>query len=160
MYGENGDEDDGDEEQDVEMVEEQWKAPEPAIKKRALETEDGGEEKLSKKQRKKLKKQKAESEAAVAAETNADGAAKPEKGEKAKKEGESTKAETQTLAGSVKVRDHKVGTGRKAKKGDRVSMRYVGKLTNGTRFDSNTKGKPVSAISIASWCAYIHPCLL
>ncbi|KAF7361795.1 Peptidylprolyl isomerase [Mycena venus] len=36
----------------------------------------------------------------------------------------------------------KVGTGPAAKKGNTVSMRYIGKLQNGKIFDSNTKGKP------------------
>lgn len=31
-----------------------------------------------------------------------------------------------------------------AKPGNRVSMRYVGKLQNGSIFDSNTKGRPFS----------------
>lgn len=30
----------------------------------------------------------------------------------------------------------------KTKNGSKVSIRYVGKLTNGKTFDSNTKGKP------------------
>jgi FKBP-type peptidyl-prolyl cis-trans isomerase len=29
-----------------------------------------------------------------------------------------------------------------AKKGNKVSMRYIGKLTNGKVFDKNTKGDP------------------
>ena len=31
-----------------------------------------------------------------------------------------------------------------AKPGNRVSMRYVGKLQNGSIFDANTKGRPFS----------------
>ncbi|EPS37545.1 hypothetical protein H072_8780 [Dactylellina haptotyla CBS 200.50] len=42
----------------------------------------------------------------------------------------------------VKIEDHKVGTGPEAKKGSKVSMRYIGKLTDGKVFDSNKKGKP------------------
>ena len=38
----------------------------------------------------------------------------------------------------------KSGTGPTAKAGNRVSMRYVGKLQNGSIFDANTKGKPFS----------------
>lgn len=48
------------------------------------------------------------------------------------------------LAGGVKAKDSKVGSGPAAKKGDTVHMRYVGKLEDGSVFDSNTKGKPVS----------------
>lgn len=36
----------------------------------------------------------------------------------------------------VKVDDRKIGKGPAAKKGDRVSMRYIGKLTSGAVFDS------------------------
>jgi len=42
------------------------------------------------------------------------------------------------------IEDKKAGTGPTAKFGNRVSMRYVGKLENGTVFDANTKGKPFS----------------
>jgi len=44
----------------------------------------------------------------------------------------------------VTVDDKKEGKGRAAKKGDRVEMRYIGKLKNGKVFDSNKKGKPFS----------------
>ncbi len=39
--------------------------------------------------------------------------------------------------------DVKVGSGKVAKKGDMVSMRYFGKFTDGKVFDKNIKGKPV-----------------
>ncbi|KAH8155129.1 uncharacterized protein LAJ45_00138 [Morchella importuna] len=42
----------------------------------------------------------------------------------------------------ISIMDSKVGTGAAAKKGNRLSMRYIGKLDNGKIFDSNTKGKP------------------
>lgn len=44
----------------------------------------------------------------------------------------------------VTVDDKKEGKGKAAKKGDRVEMRYIGKLKNGKVFDSNKKGKPFS----------------
>ena len=37
--------------------------------------------------------------------------------------------------GGVTVEDKKVGKGRAAKKGDRIEMRYIGKLKNGKQFD-------------------------
>ena len=64
---------------------------------------------------------------------------------KSKDEKESKEAQKiKVVAGGVKVQDHVVGKGPQAKRGDRVSMRYVGKLQNGKIFDSNTKGAPVS----------------
>ncbi|PKS07937.1 hypothetical protein jhhlp_006548 [Lomentospora prolificans] len=42
----------------------------------------------------------------------------------------------------VTIDDRKVGTGRGAKNGDTVGMRYIGKLQNGKQFDANKKGKP------------------
>ena len=47
------------------------------------------------------------------------------------------------ITGGVKLVDAKLGTGPQAKKGNTVSMRYIGKLENGKVFDKNTKGKPV-----------------
>lgn len=42
----------------------------------------------------------------------------------------------------VTIMDSKVGTGAAAKRGNKLSMRYIGKLESGKVFDSNTKGKP------------------
>ena len=42
------------------------------------------------------------------------------------------------------IDDKTTGSGPQAKAGQKVNMRYVGKLTNGNVFDSNTKGKPFS----------------
>lgn len=42
----------------------------------------------------------------------------------------------------VTIDVRKLGSGPGAKKGDRVGMRYIGKLQNGKVFDSNKKGKP------------------
>jgi FK506-binding nuclear protein len=67
---------------------------------------------------------------------------KKEKKEK-KKEGK-VAGEVKDLEGGVKIKDVKVGSGPGAQKGQSVKMRYIGKLTDGKTFDSNTKGKPVS----------------
>ena len=53
------------------------------------------------------------------------------------------KHETKDLGDGLKVTDISTGSGKAAKKGDTVSMRYIGKLENGKVFDQNTKGKPV-----------------
>ncbi|KAK3341154.1 hypothetical protein B0T25DRAFT_557505 [Lasiosphaeria hispida] len=42
----------------------------------------------------------------------------------------------------VTIDDRKVGAGRTVKSGDKVGMRYIGKLTNGKVFDANKKGAP------------------
>jgi len=47
-----------------------------------------------------------------------------------------------TLPSGLVIEDVKVGSGGAAKKGQKVSMRYIGKLDNGKVFDSNTKGAP------------------
>ncbi|KAI6795312.1 hypothetical protein KC331_g12982, partial [Hortaea werneckii] len=45
----------------------------------------------------------------------------------------------------VTIDDKKLGTGPAAKSGDRVAMRYIGKLQKDNKvFDSNKKGKPFS----------------
>ncbi|KAI1101113.1 hypothetical protein F4804DRAFT_317005 [Jackrogersella minutella] len=44
----------------------------------------------------------------------------------------------------VTVDDRKIGSGRVAKKGNKVEVRYIGKLENGKVFDANKKGKPFS----------------
>ncbi|KAJ6500008.1 hypothetical protein C8R47DRAFT_1317325 [Mycena vitilis] len=80
-----------------------------------------------KKEKKKEKKEKKKDAAA-----KADGEKQPEKKQAAERE----------VAGGVRIKDTKVGTGPAAKKGNTVSMRYIGKLQNGKIFDSNTKGKP------------------
>lgn len=65
---------------------------------------------------------------------------------KEKKEKAAAPSATREIAGGVKVRDTKIGSGPMAKKGNSVSMRYVGKLQNGKVFDKNVKGKPVRSI--------------
>lgn len=145
--------------------------------------EEGAE--LSKAERKKLnKKQKALNGDAVPTGTAdkpasktapnaaaADGAEKKKKKEKKDKtaaEGAATngapgssKQKTQTLPSGLVIDDGKVGEGKEAKKGSTVSVRYIGKLTNGTTFDSNTKGKPVScpirvAMRLLTYCFAVH----
>ncbi|POS87208.1 hypothetical protein EPUL_001678, partial [Erysiphe pulchra] len=48
------------------------------------------------------------------------------------------------MVDGIKIDDKKLGSGRPCKKGDKVSMRYIGKLVNGSVFDSNKKGTPFS----------------
>ncbi|GME86487.1 hypothetical protein B5S32_g232 [[Candida] boidinii] len=66
---------------------------------------------------------------------------KKEEPKPAKKE-EKKKVPTKTLQGGVIVEDRTVGKGPVCKKGQKVGVRYVGKLKNGKVFDKNTSGKP------------------
>lgn len=116
------------------------------------------ETKLSKKQQKKLKNNKGE---AVAAEEKKDAAKEttPKSDKKVQfaknleqgPTGSAEKAKTADkkatgvkVVNGVTIDDRKLGSGRTAKNGDKVSMRYIGKLTNGKVFDSNKKGTPFS----------------
>ncbi|KAJ3033430.1 peptidylprolyl isomerase fpr4 [Rhizophlyctis rosea] len=87
---------------------------------------------------------KAESAKAVAKQQPKQETPKKEtpKKETPKKEEKAEKANKHTLPGGLVVEDVEVGKGAKAKNGKKVSMRYIGRLTNGKVFDQNTKGKP------------------
>lgn len=52
------------------------------------------------------------------------------------------KSNKKTLPSGLIIEDEIVGKGPMAKKGKKVSMRYIGKLMNGKTFDSNVKGSP------------------
>ncbi|OAL43982.1 hypothetical protein IQ07DRAFT_579402 [Pyrenochaeta sp. DS3sAY3a] len=140
-------------------------------KKRPAESEDdatlddlisksNGDDKASKKQAKKLKKndgqaepKKAEKvvEAPSSDKKKVQFAKNLEQGPTGSPKVDAPKAEAKKEASKgprnvsgVTVEDKKDGKGRAAKKGDRVEMRYIGKLKNGKVFDSNKKGKPFS----------------
>lgn len=124
------------------------------ILKESAPAADG--QKLSKKQLKKLKKNDG-SAAAPEAAAEAPSSQKSDKKVSFAKELEQgptpTKADAKDGKGKttlgvktvqgVTIDDKKLGTGPAAKPGDRVGMRYIGKLQkNGKVFDSNKKGKP------------------
>ncbi|EPZ33118.1 Peptidyl-prolyl cis-trans isomerase, FKBP-type domain-containing protein [Rozella allomycis CSF55] len=71
-------------------------------------------------------------------------AAEKKVAETPKKVAETPKKESnkKTLANGLVIEDRKVGDGKKASKNNKVAVRYVGKLSNGKVFDSNTKGRP------------------
>lgn len=105
------------------------------------------EQKLSKKQQKKLKKNNGEAAAVEAAEKKAKDSPKSDKkvqfaknleqgptGSTAKKDGAAEPLTVKEVQG-IKIDDRKLGSGRVAKKGDRISMRYIGKLDSGKVFD-------------------------
>ncbi|KAK0660330.1 FK506-binding protein 4 [Lasiodiplodia hormozganensis] len=120
-----------------------------------ISKESANGEKLSKKQQKKLKNNEGKAIAAEAKDSPADkkkvqfaknleqgptGSPLPKKEEKKDSKG----ALGPKNVNGVTVDDKKLGTGPAAKKGDRIGMRYIGKLQNGKVFDSNKKGKPFS----------------
>ncbi|KAF2965366.1 hypothetical protein GQX73_g8195 [Xylaria multiplex] len=115
------------------------------------------EGKLSKKQQKKLKNNKGEAIAKeeAKAEASKEGSAKGDKKVQFAKNleqgptGPAAAAEKGATLGvkvvqGVTIDDRKIGTGRVVKKGNKVEVRYIGKLTDGKVFDSNKKGKPFS----------------
>ena len=131
---------------------------EPKGKKRAADKMEV-DEKLphpTKAEKKAAKKQKGENGVVIPKEDPVEetkGEKKKEKKDKKdhkekKKEGK-TAGEVKELEGGVQVKDVKAGDGPGVQKGQSVKMRYIGKLTDGKIFDSNTKGKPVSPSSRA-----------
>jgi FK506-binding nuclear protein len=119
-----------------------------------------GDAKLSKKQLKKLKKNDGNAAAVEKEATKSDKKVSfakeleqgptPTKDAKVadkpteKKDKSATTLGVKTVQG-VTIDDKKLGTGPAAKAGDRVGMRYIGKLqSNNKVFDSNKKGKPFS----------------
>ncbi|KAI0432128.1 hypothetical protein F5Y09DRAFT_302670 [Xylaria sp. FL1042] len=115
------------------------------------------EGKLSKKQQKKLKNNKGEPVAKeeAKADTPKEASVKTDKKVQFAKNleqgptGPAAAAEKGATLGvkvvqGVTVDDRKIGTGRVVKKGNKVEVRYIGKLTDGKVFDSNKKGKPFS----------------
>lgn len=121
---------------------------EDLITKEAAKADD----KLSKKQAKKLKNNAGD---AIAVQEDKD--AKDKKrvqfaktleqgptGSAAKETKEAAKKTGVKVVQGVTIDDRKAGSGRVVKNGDRVGMRYIGKLENGKVFDSNKKGAPFS----------------
>jgi len=114
--------------------------------------EAGGDEKLSKKQLKKLKNNKGEAVAAEEAkkEGKTDKKVQFAKNLEQGPTGSTEKAKTGKgtvgvkNVGGVTIDDRTIGNGRTVKNGDTVGVRYIGKLQNGKQFDANKKGKPFS----------------
>jgi FK506-binding nuclear protein len=106
--------------------------------------------KLSKKQQKKLKTEAAAKEAAAAKESPASKSDKKVQFAKELEQGPTgpAKEKAEKKTGGVKVvqgvtiDDRKIGTGRTVKSGDKVGMRYIGKLENGKVFDGELQNVP------------------
>ncbi|KAK7692951.1 hypothetical protein QCA50_004592 [Cerrena zonata] len=129
-----------------EEVEDEESTKDSKKRPRESDTMDTDEPKLSKSEKKKQnKKLKAESGKAVATGEEKPPAKEDKKEKKEKKKAEKAEkpaAKVIEKEGGLKIKDHKVGSGPQAKKGDKVSVRYIGKLTNGKEFDKNVSGKP------------------
>lgn len=67
---------------------------------------------------------------------------KEKKSVESEKSSKDKKYPTKTLLGGVITEDRKLGSGPTAKSGNKVGIRYIGKLKNGKVFDKNTSGKP------------------
>ena len=87
-------------------------------------------------------KRQAEEAADAETEKPAKKEAKKETKKETKPKEEKKKPAVKTLPGGVIVEDKTVGTGPVAKRGQKVGVRYIGKLKNGKVFDKNTSGRP------------------
>ncbi|PNS16149.1 FK506-binding protein 4 [Sphaceloma murrayae] len=111
-----------------------------------------GDAKLSKKQAKKLKNNEGkaveakEEPSSAKSDKKVSFAEKLEQGPTPSPSANKDKANATgpRVVQGVTIDVKKVGSGEEAKKGDRVGMRYIGKLKDGKMFDSNKKGKPFS----------------
>ncbi len=139
-----------------------------SLKKDEAAAAEQPEKKLSKAEKKRLKKLKkndgeaAPVDAAAAPQTNGGSSEKKVQFAKNLEQGPTPSATPPTTAAAkadktaagkslgvrdvsgVTVDDRKIGSGPAAKKGNRLEMRYIGKLDNGKVFDSNKSGKPFS----------------
>ncbi|KAI9775719.1 MAG: peptidylprolyl isomerase fpr4 [Geoglossum umbratile] len=128
------------------------------------EPKTNGEQKLSKKQLKKLKNNAGEAVPKAVETKGTKKDEKPSKDNSAPNKGDkkvqfakdleqgpanpttkpdSNNDKVRTVQG-VKIEDKVIGKGPAAKKGNKVSMRYIGKLLDGKQFDANKKGPPFS----------------
>jgi len=132
----------------IEEVDEEVEAPKKEKSKKrtresdAMQVDEGQKE--SKKDKK--KKQKAANGTAVPTGETEKKKVEEEKKteEKTEKKKDKDSKETKTFPSGVKVVVHKKGTGAPVKAGQRVQLRYIGKLKNGEVFDKNVKGSPFS----------------
>lgn len=138
--------------EDIEgKIEELVEEDEKNSKKREAEEAEESESKKSKKD-KKAKKEKTvkfnkdleQGPTGPAAEKESSKASKKEQKEQKKeaKKEEKKKPAVKTLPGGVIIEDKTIGTGPVCKRGQKVGVRYIGKLKNGKVFDKNTSGRP------------------
>ncbi|KAK9766572.1 peptidylprolyl isomerase fpr3 [Basidiobolus ranarum] len=140
MMEESEEESEEEEEEEIPVPAKKRKQPNGVAKEEAPKKKSK-EEKVEVKQTKKTEapKPKAEAKKAEAAKPKVE-----EKKAEKKKQEKPVKDEpsTRTLPGGLVIEDKTVGSGVAAKRGNRIGMRYIGRLTNGKIFDQNTSGKP------------------
>lgn len=107
-----------------------------AKKVEAKKVEEAKKEEPKKKEAKKVEAKKEEAKKVE----------EPKKEEPKKKEAKKVeeKKKITKLPNGLIIEDVKVGEGASCKSGQRVGMRYIGKLTSGKVFDKNVSGKPFS----------------
>lgn len=115
-------------------------------KRAAEETSESKKNKKTKEDKKKVQFTEKLEQGPTPSKKEKKKAEKAEKAQKAEKAAETDKKEkkfaTNTLLGGVVTEDRKVGSGAQAKSGNKVGIRYIGKLKSGKVFDKNTSGKP------------------
>ena len=111
----------------------------PAAEKKESKKEEKKEDKKEKKAKETKKETKKEEKKEEKKEVKKE--EKKEVKKEVKKE-EKKKPAVKTLPGGVIIEDKTFGTGPVCKKGQKVGVRYIGKLKNGKVFDKNTSGKP------------------
>ncbi|KAG2181104.1 hypothetical protein INT43_008686 [Umbelopsis isabellina] len=113
-------------------------------KKRAAEAAADASANKKQKAQEAAKKPEAKKAEAKKPEAKKAEAKKPEtkKPEAKKEEPKKEQPKATKLANGLLIEDVKVGTGPKAKAGQRIGMRYIGKLKSGKVFDKNVSGKP------------------
>lgn len=161
IYGAPLDDDDEEEESDEEetpkieeIIEEKEKETETAkeSKKRVAEEPTSKKSKKAKKDEKKSVQFSKELEQGPTGSTlvennnkKSNASTKDKKDTSVNDDGDKKKKfPTKTLLGGVITEDRKIGSGATAKSGNKVGIRYIGKLKNGKVFDKNTSGKPFS----------------
>lgn len=134
---------DNEDEYDLSPDEDETVGESNRIQEIPIEQEDEEKPKSKKEKKKDAKKRAAEEE------EKEDKSKKQKKGEDKKvsftkdlEQGPTGSKKSKKLEGGVTVEDKATGEGPAVKKGDKVGVRYIGKLSNGKVFDSNTKGKP------------------
>jgi FK506-binding nuclear protein len=119
-----------------------------------LMAQDG--KKLSKKQQKKLKTEAAAKESPASAKSDKkvqfakeleQGPTGPAKEKAEKAADKKAAAPSVKVVQGVTIDDRKIGTGRTVKNGDKVGMRYIGKLLNGKLFDGKFPKAPAAVCS-------------